>query len=59
MFLGTPGPKNPAAWVQRHPNATVFLDRPAFGELDEALLEDGDWSVTFHDAVPSLLGQSV
>lgn len=34
MLLGVPGPKNPAAWAQKHPNVTVFLDRAAFGDLN-------------------------
>ncbi len=47
MFLGAPGPKNPAAWVSTHKAATVFLDRGAFGELDRRRLEERGWSVEF------------
>jgi 6-phosphogluconolactonase/glucosamine-6-phosphate isomerase/deaminase len=52
MFLGEPGPKNPAAWIQTHPAATIFMDRGAFGELDRGLLHDRGWSVAF-DAAPA------
>jgi hypothetical protein len=47
MFLGTPGPKNPAAWVSIHPAATLFLDRAAWGDLRPDVLEDRGWSVEF------------
>jgi 6-phosphogluconolactonase/glucosamine-6-phosphate isomerase/deaminase len=45
MFLGEPGPKNPAAWIQEHAAATVFLDRAAFGNLDREALEERGWAV--------------
>lgn len=50
MFLGTRGPKNPAAWVQTHDAVMVFLDRAAMGELDAAELEERGWSVEFDPA---------
>jgi len=52
MFLGTPGPKNPAAWLQnhKHDNVTVFVDRAALGELDQRILEERGWSVEFSTA---------
>ncbi len=49
MFFGTPGPKNPAAWVQEHPNVTVILDKEAWGELSTEQLQDRGWSVDFPD----------
>jgi 6-phosphogluconolactonase/glucosamine-6-phosphate isomerase/deaminase len=58
MFLGTAGPKNPAAWIQQHPNTTVFLDRAAFGTLDPVVLKARGWSVRFLDTVPSVLTES-
>jgi glucosamine-6-phosphate deaminase len=58
MFLEAPGPKNPAAWIQRHPNVTVFLDRAALGTLDPVVLEAGGWSVRFLDTVPGVLVES-
>lgn len=45
MFLGTPGPKNPAAWLQTHDAATVFLDEAALGGLSLEALEERGWSV--------------
>jgi 6-phosphogluconolactonase/glucosamine-6-phosphate isomerase/deaminase len=48
MFLGAPHPKNPAAWVQTHPAATVFLDRAALGELSSAALASRGWDVVFN-----------
>ena len=47
MFLGNPGPKNPAAWIQAHENVTAFLDQDAFGALDQSVLEKRGWSVEF------------
>jgi len=45
MFYGEPSPQNPAAWVQRHENVTVFLDRKAFRGLDVYQLGKRGWSV--------------
>lgn len=61
MFLGEPGPKNPAAWVQEHANVTVFLDQGAYGSLKESDLDAGGWSVEFHEmpvarVAPNLMG---
>jgi hypothetical protein len=47
MFLGTPGPKNPAAWAATHDAVTVFLDRAALGDLHSSRLEERGWSVAF------------
>lgn len=45
MFIGTPGPLNPAAWVQNHPNVSVFLDQAVYGTLSRAALHDRGWEV--------------
>lgn len=58
MFLGAPSEKNPAGWVQDHPNVTVFVDRGAIGDLDLDQLEKREWSVDFLDAVPRVLAPS-
>lgn len=47
VFLGTPGPQNPAAWVQEHPNVTIVLDQEAFGDLDAAALREHGFEVEF------------
>ncbi len=47
MFLGAPGPKNPAAWIQTHKVATVFLDEGAFGSIAPKQLEERGWRVEF------------
>lgn len=54
MFLGTPNPKNPAAWVQTHEAVTVFLDRGAFGELNPRELEERGWMVDLNSAAAPL-----
>lgn len=52
MLLGTPGPQNPAAWVQEHLNVTIVLDREAFGNLDAAALRERGFEVEFLVASP-------
>ncbi len=47
MFFGVPGPKNAAAWVQGHPNVTVYLDCAAFAGLNEQQLSERGWAVEF------------
>lgn len=48
MLLGTPSPKNPAAWVQKHQNVTVFLD-DAYEGLNDADLNERGWNVELPD----------
>jgi 6-phosphogluconolactonase/glucosamine-6-phosphate isomerase/deaminase len=50
MFLGAPGPKNPAAWIQQHRAATIFMDQAALGDLEPYELEARGWSVEFAKA---------
>ncbi len=45
LLLGTPGPQNPAAWLQTHDDVTVFVDADAFGTLDPAALKRRGWKV--------------
>jgi glucosamine-6-phosphate deaminase len=55
MFLGEPNPKNPAAWIQTHDAATVFLDRAALGDLDERNLRQRGWTVTFNTSAATAI----
>jgi len=50
MLLGTPGPLNPAAWVQTHQRVTVCLDPAAFGTLPQAVLHERGWEVEFQSS---------
>ncbi|TSC71529.1 MAG: glucosamine-6-phosphate deaminase [Parcubacteria group bacterium Gr01-1014_38] len=52
MLLGTPGPQNPAAWVQDHAHVTLVLDQAAFGDLDAAVLGDRGFTVEFPTVSP-------
>lgn len=45
MLLGTPGPQNPAAWLQTHDDVVVFVDADAFGSLDERTLRHRGWQL--------------
>lgn len=47
MLLGTPGPLNPAAWVQTHSHVTVVIDAAAYGCRDAAELRERGWEVEF------------
>lgn len=53
-LLGTPGPYNPAAWVQEHPNVTVVLDRAAYGSLDVTAMRDRGFAVQLPTASPAV-----